>query len=335
MRIQQFRLPKRGFTLVELLVVIAIIGVLVALLLPAIQAAREAARRRQCTNNVKQMALGFMNHESSLSHLPTGGWGFYWVGDPDAGFGVKQPGSWCYNILPYIEQTGLRNNGKGITNAAQKEVALKITITSLLPVFNCPSKRPLRAYPVKDRAGSPEGNYLAHNLQSCNNANGCEVARNDYRVNSGNKSPNEKAGPAAGQSPPATDPADEFQSQSGITFRQSRIRLKEILDGTSNTAMIGEKCMNPLLYESGLSAGDDQCIFTGHDRDNVGYTSSLAELIPRADAEDNGTGNAEYRFGSSHVGGFNLALCDGSVQTIGYEIDPDVWFLYGGRDDGR
>jgi prepilin-type N-terminal cleavage/methylation domain-containing protein/prepilin-type processing-associated H-X9-DG protein len=329
---------RRAFTLVELLVVIAIIGVLVALLLPAIQAAREAARRRQCTNNVKQMALGFMNHESTLQHLPTGGWGFYWVGNPDGGYGKDQSGGWCYNILAYIEQQALRNSGKGISDPAQKEAALKSTITVVLPIFNCPSKRQLQAYPVKDRSGSGGPNYLAHNLQSCNVTNGCVVARNDYRVNAGNLSPNDDEGPPAGTTSWKSYvpfKADAFNTQSGISFRQSQIRIKNILDGTSNTAMIGEKCMDPAYYENGQNGGDDQCVFTGHDRDNVGYTRDDEGLAPRLDAAGVMGSDSDYRFGSAHVGGFNMAMCDGSVQTIGYEIDLTVWRLYGGRDDGR
>ena len=104
---------RTGFTLVELLVVITIIGILIALLLPAVQAAREAARRMQCTNHLKQIGLAMLNHEQAHKQFPTGGWGWGWIGDPDRGFDHRQPGGWVYNILPYLEQDALYNLQKG------------------------------------------------------------------------------------------------------------------------------------------------------------------------------------------------------------------------------
>ena len=99
------RTTSNGFTLVELLVVIAIIGILVALLLPAVQSAREAARRTQCINNLRQIGLAAINHESTHGFLPAGGWGHLWTGDPDMGVGARQPGGWPFAIMPFIEES--------------------------------------------------------------------------------------------------------------------------------------------------------------------------------------------------------------------------------------
>ena len=132
-----------GFTLVELLVVITIIGILISLLLPAVQAAREAARRMQCNNNLKQLALAAHNHASAYNRFPAGGWGWLWIGDPDRGNSWKQPGGWIYNSLPYIEQQALHDLplGKAYGSPERKAAATQMLQTPISGIV-CPSRRP-------------------------------------------------------------------------------------------------------------------------------------------------------------------------------------------------
>ena len=164
--------------MVELLVVIAIIAMLVTLLLPAVQAAREAARRTQCTNNLKQIGLGWMNHESAHGFLPSSGWGWRWQGEPDRGFGESQPGGWAYDIMGFMEESGIADSGSGMTGA-QREAAMKLAVRAPVPTFSCPSKREMIPYPLA------RNSFLAHNLQSCTQGS-CPMVRADYAANSGN-----------------------------------------------------------------------------------------------------------------------------------------------------
>src|SRR5579859_225755 len=160
------RRRRRAFTLIELLVVIAIIGVLIGLLLPAVQKTREAANRVKCSNNLKQMGLGAHMVHDAYGHLPSGGWGWSWVGDPSRGSGKGQPGGWIYQLLPFVEQPGL------YAEASTKAGAIKM-IETTLPIYNCPSRR----------TGGP---YAAGN-NSYLNFGGIKppsMARTDYAANS-------------------------------------------------------------------------------------------------------------------------------------------------------
>ena len=141
---------RKGFTLVELLVVIAIIGMLVGLLLPAVQQAREAARVMQCNNNLKQMGLGSLNCESSTKHYPTGGWFWSWVGDGDRGFGKEQPGGWAFNLLPFLEQMPLfqlASDGDPKTLSTKQMEGATTVCQTPMPFLYCPSRRARKTYP--------------------------------------------------------------------------------------------------------------------------------------------------------------------------------------------
>ena len=109
---------QAGFTLVELLVVMSIISVLIGLLLPAVQAAREAARRTQCVNNLHQIGLAVLQHEVATRHFPTGGWGSLWLGDPDRGTDEKQPGGWIYKDRTVQMQTMFQKLSTGLFASA-------------------------------------------------------------------------------------------------------------------------------------------------------------------------------------------------------------------------
>jgi prepilin-type N-terminal cleavage/methylation domain-containing protein/prepilin-type processing-associated H-X9-DG protein len=159
-----------GMTLVEVLVVIAIIGALVGLLMPAVQMAREAARRGSCGNNLRQQAIGVKLHEGSHRTYPTGGWGPEWVGDSDLGFGPRQPGGWIYNVLPYVEQGPLREIGKGLAEGPKRVAVVKV-LQSPLEIFSCPSRRLARLYPYA--GANPLKNVDAP----------AEVAKTDYVIN--------------------------------------------------------------------------------------------------------------------------------------------------------
>jgi len=328
-----------AFTLVELLVVIAIIGVLVALLLPAVQAAREAARRTQCQNNVKQFALAFQNHHDVHLFLPSSGWGWRWIGDADRGFGKKQPGGWAFDILPYIEQSNLRELGAGLTGAAKSD-AMLLQVGTPLATFNCPSRRPSATNTYSPIP--PFHSDLASNLTACTD---CAVARSDYVANGGSINAGDDRGPDTlaevedgsftswryGDENPSKTP------QNGITYQRSQIRLAQVTDGTSSTYCIGEKYLDPNQYENGLSSKDDQCVFTGHDRDSVGYTGigpDTNDGTHMPPYQDRANANYEaYNFGSAHPGVFHMGFCDGSVHGVSYLIDPETHRRLGGRDD--
>jgi prepilin-type N-terminal cleavage/methylation domain-containing protein len=143
---------RQGFTLVELLVVIAIIGILISLLLPAIQASRESARRLECSNHIKQFATAMHLYLEAQKHFPSGGYGYPYSPHPDRGMGTNQPGGFFYVLLPYLENHQLFDLGKGVGAMNDTSPVLldanKQRNSTPNALFYCPSRRAALNYPV-------------------------------------------------------------------------------------------------------------------------------------------------------------------------------------------
>jgi len=316
-----FSRPHHGFTLVELLVVIAIIGILVALLLPAIQAAREAARRAQCINNLKQIGIAFQNHHSTHNRLPPGGWGWKWTADPDKGTGMEQPGGWTYALLPFIEQQNIYSLGTDgnpdVITEDQKAGAAQRD-QSPISLFVCPSRRNAQLYSLSKR-------YPYRQLNSLQSIT--EIARCDYAACVGD-------GRVEFSFPRSNSAVTNFvwnknaEKSNGICYQRSVIDFSRVTDGTSNTYMVGEKFLNPFSYEDGSDFTDAESIYAGNNDDVLRST----QLVPLQDNLDLGFND---RFGSAHPGIWHVVLCDSSVRGIRYEIDLEVHRALGVRDDGK
>ncbi|MDO4558004.1 MAG: DUF1559 domain-containing protein, partial [Planctomycetia bacterium] len=139
-RRDQVYLYRTGATLVELMVVISILGVLMGLLLPAVQSARESGRRATCASQLRQFGLAMTQHEIATKRFPTGGWNFRWFPEGDRGSGRSQPGGWLFPLLPYMEQKPLSDSLKHPANG-DHQAALRRLVTTPIPLFYCPTRR--------------------------------------------------------------------------------------------------------------------------------------------------------------------------------------------------
>lgn len=298
--------PRRAFTLIELLVVIAIIGVLVGLLLPAVQKVREAAGRTTCLNNLKQMIIGLHNYHEAFGSYP-------------AGFrtprGLPYPGyfnaswAWSSDVLPYVEQDNLakqmhvadypRFGGKGPNDLVGPQSCMPSHVPggltqTKLKLFRCPSDT------------GPDLNPIRNNH-----------AMSNYR----------------GVAGPYTYPfITENMDFGGVFYQNSFIRMTDITDGTGNTLCIGECKWDAVKGQSAcIWAGMEGWVAPGASSRSV-RISDVMWYVDQAAAQVNGT--APQAFSSRHPGGANFGFADGSVRFFRNSTNPNTIRFLAGRMDG-
>ena len=328
---------KTGFTLVELLVVIAIIGMLVGLLLPAINAAREAGRRATCMNKVHQIALAVNNHLSNLGFLPSGAvlnprvFNMEDSYDPWAEANDTQVGmsgaSWMLYILPYMEHHDIYDKWNFATTVSENASLAKTDI----PEFYCPSRR------NTVRPGDT-ANMFDQWTSGGTDYGGCmgDVDGWDNVVNASNSHsfcPGKYICYVGGEPP--------TPSQAGVFYPNSKTVLNQITDGASHTIMMGE--LQRLFNPGYLPAGQDPEYYGPSLTSNDGWAVAGVGTLFDTNVADGGgdlgqPGGLNNNFfegaGSMHPGGANFAMVDGSVFFFSENINSFAYGYLGSMADG-
>ena len=301
---------RRGFTLVELLVVIAIIGVLVALLLPAVQAAREAARRTQCSNNLKQVALAMHNYHDVHDTLP---WG-----------SMEYRRGWQLLVLPFLEQSHLYDMWGDFNDMAHYFSPANAAVsTTRIPTLSCPSDRP--------RTTDLAGHHITHH---------------NYAVNYGNTGffsqetgVTQTVGDVTFAGAPFTMKGRGHGHWGGPYIPPESFSFSDILDGLSNTLMFAEVIQGYTtggIYDLrgftwwGPAAGFTTLRSPNSNLPDIMVQSNYCNNTPPnppCDPNVMSTPNrpANNAARSRHAGGVNVALCDGSVRFVTDTIDIFTW----------
>jgi prepilin-type N-terminal cleavage/methylation domain-containing protein/prepilin-type processing-associated H-X9-DG protein len=291
---------RRAFTLIEVLVVIAIIGILVALLLPAVQSARDSARRTQCANNLKQVGLALLSHETANKHFPSG-----YVSNFDSSGTDTGPGwGWASFILPQMEENAIFRT---IRFDLPIEDPMNGARVASVPSYFCPTDDVQRVWSAKSR--DADGNPIAVI---------CDVAASNYVAMYG-----------------TTEPGVDGD---GMYFRNSKISLKDVIDGSSKTLAVGERAhklgnatwvgsvTGAILFpEDGNTAGqkhpeNSSGMVLGHAGEGIGP------------GDDGGDVNQFY---SMHGAGVNFAFVDGHVSFLPATMDKKTYLALSTRAGGE
>jgi prepilin-type N-terminal cleavage/methylation domain-containing protein len=306
------RRNPRAFTLIELLVVIAIIGLLMALLLPAIQRVREASNRMRCGNNLSQIAIAFHNHHNDFGYFPTGGASINDDPGTTANFtlprtfiggqpatGPNQAWGWAYQILPYIEQRDLWLNPNDAT-----------VRQTPIPLYFCPSRR----RPGVDVNGIAQIDYAG-------NGGAFEGQSGLFAPGWGAVVIRHASGAIVTRTPSESPPFERVVTlDSGFP------------DGTSNTFLAGEKYVRRTQYQRGPHEDRDS-FAAGFVCDTVRWARAPNQNLPQPLVDD--TGDAPRRFGSAHVARVNFVFVDRSVRALSYRIDMTIFYLLAVKEDGQ
>lgn len=294
---------RRGFTLVELLVVIAIIGILIGMLLPAVQQVREAARRIQCANNVRQLGLAVMNYESAHMHFPAG-----WI-TSDEMAPMEEPGwGWSAEILPFIE-------AKNVFDRIDLTVAIddhdhEDIIQTVIPVFLCPSDpadviQNMDVHIDEDDHDHDDDHLVAQDDDHDHDHEGLWASRSNYSGVFGSGELDE----------------DHLDEGNGSFFANSWLPISQFSDGTSNTIMIGERTNEhgPISWVGMIPELD----------------APVARIVGAADHPLSDDHGHLEDFGSYHPGGINVVLADGSTHFVSRDVSFTVYQALATRAGGE
>ena len=334
---------KNGFTLVELLVVIAIIGILIGMLLPAVQAVREASRRIACASNMRQMSIGMLNYESANGHFPPG-----IIGDNRATNGIN----WSAIILPFVEQEALfdrlqqqTDNFTTFRSTNQNFPTIWTdengdTATEILPIYHCPSDEMGDVNPVRPSSGF--GFFDCHGKSNYVGVIGPRAQGNTLTIGSEN-SPNiddlnkiftDRSGPIPGESDFDRNEALFEIELPGMLFINSEVSFGEVADGASNTFLIGER--DGGFIEDGEQRG--AAVWCGANN-SIWFSNCLGPTDDNTEFTLNSVstefGSRNVAFSSLHPGGANFGRADGSIEFVSETINPDLYLGMGTKAGGE